>query len=130
MEGTAMSEPESPALAVALAYYRAWTSHDFDLAMTLVSDDIVCEAPSGRITGAEAFRAFMGPFSKIVVQSRLVAAFGNEETALLMYDTATRPVPDAPGAECLTVVDGRIRALKIIFDSAPFAAARAAAGTE
>jgi len=58
-----MSEPDSPALAVALDYYRAWTTHDFGLAMTMVADDVVCDAPSGRIVGSEAFRAFMGPFS-------------------------------------------------------------------
>ena len=49
-------------LDTVLAYYKAWTSHDFDLAMTYVSDDIVCHAPAGQLTGAEAFRAFMEPF--------------------------------------------------------------------
>ena len=29
-----MTENTSPALATALAYYRAWTSHDFEQAMT------------------------------------------------------------------------------------------------
>lgn len=60
------------------------------------------------------------------MQSTLVAADGDETTALLMYDSATRPVPNAPGADCVTVVDGRLTTLKIIFDSVPFAAARAA----
>lgn len=51
----------APALDVALAYYEAWTSKDFDRAMTYIADDIVCDAPPGLIEGADAYRAFMGP---------------------------------------------------------------------
>jgi hypothetical protein len=107
-----------------LAYHQAWTSHDFDLAMRYLADDIVCEAPAGRIDGAAAFRAFMEPFSQIVTDSTLLAAFGDETTALLMYHTVTIPVPHAPGAELLTVQHGRITHLHLIFDRLPFAQAR------
>jgi ketosteroid isomerase-like protein len=115
---------QGAALETALAYHRAWTSGDFDLAMTHVADDIVCLAPAGRLEGAAAFRAFMEPFTRIVTRSELLAAFGDDTTALLMYDTDTVPVRDAPGAECLTVADGRITRLRIVFDRAPFDAAR------
>jgi ketosteroid isomerase-like protein len=121
-----MTESNSTALDTALAYYRAWTSHDFDKAMTYIADDIVCQAPAGRLVGAEAFRNFMGPFSQIVTHAALVASFGDEQTAVLMYDTDTVPVKDAPGAECLTVTDGKIRHIRIIFDRVPFNAARQA----
>jgi hypothetical protein len=47
------------ALDVALAYHEAWTSKDFERAMTYIADDIICDAPAGRIEGAEAYR-FMG----------------------------------------------------------------------
>ena len=122
-----MTEHHSPALETALAYHRAWTGHDFDRAMTFIADDIVCDAPAGRIDGSEAFRAFMEPFSRILTGSRLIAAFGDEETALLMYDAVTVPVEHAPGAECHTVRDGRIVHIRIVFDRVPFDAARRAA---
>jgi hypothetical protein len=57
-----------------------------------------------------------------------IAAFGDDETAVLMYDTDTVPVKDAPGAECLTVRDGKISHLRIIFDRLPFEQARRPAG--
>ncbi|MFE5502987.1 nuclear transport factor 2 family protein [Amycolatopsis japonica] len=117
----------SPALAVALSYHRAWTGKDFEKAMTYVADDIVCHTPGGPLSGAEAFRGFMGPFTEILTGSTLLSAFGDETTALLMYDTATLPVASAPGAELLTVREGRIVELRIVFDRAPFDAARAAA---
>jgi hypothetical protein len=113
------------ALEIALAYHRAWTGHDFDKAMTYVAEDIVCDAPSGRIEGAAAFRAFMEPFSQIAKVVELMAAFGDSRKAVLMYDTETVPVPDAPGAECLTVENGTITHLRIVFDRTPFDAARA-----
>ncbi len=122
-----MTDNSSMALKTALAYHRAWTTHDFDQAMTYIAEDIVCQAPAVRLNGAEAFRGFMGPFAKILVSSNLIAAFGDEETAVLMYDTDTVPVKDAPGAECLTVRDGKISHMRIIFDRAPFDAARRAA---
>lgn len=118
-----MTDAPSPALDTALAYRRAWTGHDFDHAMTYIADDIVCEAPAGRLQGAQAFRGFMEPFTQILTGSHLIAAFGDDTTALLMYDTKTLPVESAPGAECLTVADGTITHIRIIFDRAPFIAA-------
>ena len=122
-----MSESTSKALRVALAYYEAWTSHDFDRAMSFIADDVVCHAPAGRLDGADALRGFMEPFTQIVTRSALIAAFGDAERAVLMYDTDTLPVPNAPGAECLTVTEGAIIQIRIIFDRAPFIAARQAA---
>lgn len=122
-----MTEIDRTPLQTALAYYQAWTSQDFELAMTYVAEDIVCQAPAGRLDGAQSFREFMGPFSQLVTRSELLASFGDEHVAVLMYDTDTVTVPDAPGAECLTVVNGRISHLRIIFDRLPFAAARQAA---
>ncbi len=100
----------SAALEVALAYHDAWTSHDFERAMTYVADDIVCEAPAGRLEGAEAYRSFMGPFVQILKGSQLIAAFGTE----------TVPVASAPGAECVTVKNGKIVYSRFVFDRAPF----------
>ncbi|MDP9092937.1 MAG: nuclear transport factor 2 family protein [Actinomycetota bacterium] len=115
------------ALQVSLAYYQAWTAKDFERAMTFIADDIVCDTPGGKLEGAEAFRAFMEPFTTIVTRAELIASFGDERTALLMYDTETVPVPHAPGAEFHQVEQGKITRITIIFDRQPFTQARAAA---
>ena len=121
-----MTEKPSPALQVALAYHQAWTSKDLDQAMNYISEDISCDAPAGRIKGAEAYRAFMAPFVQILADAHMIAAFGDEDTALVMYDTETVPVKSAPGAECVTVKDGKIIHSRLLFDRAPFEAARKA----
>ncbi|MPZ99396.1 MAG: nuclear transport factor 2 family protein [Dehalococcoidia bacterium] len=122
-----MTEKQGTALQVALAYHEAWTSKDLERAMTYVADDIVCDAPAGRIEGAQAYREFMGPFVQMLQRAELIAAFGDEEMALIMYDTETAPVPSAPGAECVTVEGGKITRSRFLFDRAPFQEARAAA---
>lgn len=121
-----MTESTSPALDVALAYHQAWTSHDLEKAMSYIADDIVCDAPAGRLEGAAAYRDFMGPFVQILTGSELVAAYGDDAKAVVVYDTETVPVKSAPGAECVTVQDGKIIHSLFIFDRAPFDAARRA----
>jgi ketosteroid isomerase-like protein len=112
------------ALRVALDYYAAWTGHDLDKAMTFVADDMVCEAPAGRIEGAAAYRAFMGPFVGMLVRAELFGAYGDDEHAVVAYDTGTTLVPSAPAAEYVTVRDGRIVHSHFIFDRLPFVQAR------
>jgi hypothetical protein len=128
-QGTSAAGSGRAALDTALAYYRAWTGHDFEKAMTYIAEDIVCQAPAGRLDGAAAFRGFMGPFVQIVIRSSLIAAFGDDDKAVVMYDTDTVPVKDAPGAECVTVRHGKITHMRIIFDRLSFELARRAAGT-
>ena len=119
-----MTETTSPALRTALAYYHAWTSHDLGQAMSYIAEGIVCDAPAGRLEGADAYRGFMGPFVQMLTGAKLIAAFGDDTTAVIIYDTETVPVTSAPGAECVTVVDGKITYNRFIFDRAPFDAAR------
>ncbi len=124
MNASVSPESPSPALQVALAYFAAWTKKDLETAMSFIDENIVCDAPAGRLHGAEAYRAFMEPFTQILLDAHLIAAFGDHTTALVMYDTKTVPVPDAPGAECVTVRDGKITHSRFLFDRAPFQAAR------
>jgi ketosteroid isomerase-like protein len=126
-EETAVTGANS-ALDVARTYYDAWTGKDIDTAMACLADDVICDAPAGRIEGVAAYRAFLEPFAQILLKAELLAAFGDETTAVLVYDTATIPVPSGPGAECLTVQDGKITYNRFIFDRTPFDAARRAAG--
>ena len=96
-----MIQDSSPALSVAMDYYHAWTSKDLDRAMTYVAPDIVCDAPSGRVEGVEAFRQFLAPFAQMVTGADLLAAFGDDQTAVVMYTPHTTLVQDAPAPNVL-----------------------------
>jgi hypothetical protein len=73
-------------------------------------------------------RLFIAGPGAILRGATLIAAFGDDQTALIVYDTETVPVPSAPAAECVTVTDSKITYSRFIFDRAPFDAARKAAG--
>jgi ketosteroid isomerase-like protein len=117
---------DTAALDVARSYFEAWSRGDFDRAMEYVAPDITCHAPAGPVVGADAFREFMGPFAGMVLSTSLLAAYGDSDNAVLVYDTATPPVADAPGAEWHRVVVGRIVEMRIIFDRLPFELAQRA----
>lgn len=114
----------SPALAVALAYHRAWTGKNVDEALSHVADEIVCEAPSGRLVGIEQYRPFLANFVPIVKGYEMIASLGDNETAVLVYDLHTIPVPSGLVCECFTVKNGRIARNRLIFDQTPFTVAR------
>jgi hypothetical protein len=115
----------SPALQIALAHHRAWTGKNLDLAMSYLAEDVVCDAPSGRIQGIDVYREFLAPFAgQLLTRAELIAAFGDDSTALLMYDTETIPAKSAPAAECVTVSNGKIVYNRFVFDRTPFIAFR------
>jgi hypothetical protein len=122
VKGEAMTDVAAPAaLAAALAYHQAWTSQDLDQAMAYIADDIECDAPGGRICGAQPYRAFLGGFMTRLTGVQNVAAFGDDTTAVLFYYPHTASVSDAPAAECFTVASGKITRSVLVFDRPSFA---------
>jgi hypothetical protein len=117
-----MTDPATPpALATALAYHQAWTSHNLDQAMTYIADGITCDAPGAQISGAGQYRDFLGGFMAQLTGVRTVAAFGDESTAVLFYYPHTANVSDAPTAECFTIADEKITRSVLVFDRPSFA---------
>ncbi|MGO4250623.1 nuclear transport factor 2 family protein [Paenarthrobacter sp. RAF54_2] len=119
-----MSEKQARAVEIAVAYHRAWTTGDLDSAIKHLAEDVTCHAPSGTMRGSAAVRAFMEPFAATLTKSALLAAYGSDDEAILMYDTANRAVPSAPGAELYRIHNDQIAEIQIIFDRLPFALAR------
>jgi len=119
---------ESPAVEVALAYHRAWTSKKLEEALSHVSDDVVCDSPSGQLRGIDQYQPFLANFVPIVKGYDLIAALGDAETAVLVYDLHTIPVSSGLTCECFTVRDGRIMRNRLIFDQTPYTAARQQSG--
>jgi hypothetical protein len=117
-----MTDPASQsALATALAYHEAWTSHNLDQAMTYIAADITCDAPGAQISGAQQYRDFLARFMAQLTGVQTVAAFGDDATAVLFYYPHTANVSDAPTAECFTVTDGKITRSVLVFDRPSFA---------
>jgi len=121
---TDQQNPVSPALAVALAYHRAWTVKNVDEALRHVSDHIVCDAPGGQMRGIDEYRPFLANFVPIVTGYDMIAALSDGDTAVLVYHLHTVPVSSGLVCECFTVEGGRITSNRLIFDPTPYNAAR------
>lgn len=116
------------ALTIARAYVEAWTSGDAEKALSLVADDVVCEAPSGRIEGIDGYRRFLAPFVGRMLRGEVLDVLGHDTRAVTVYSVDLPFVRNLHGAEHLTVTGGRISHVISVFDMSPMLAARAAQG--
>lgn len=122
-----MTGTHGKALTIARTYFDAMANKDVDGIMSVAADDVVCTSPVGKLTGAQAFRGFQDGFSKMIKKLTLVAAFGDDQHAVIVYESETQPVPNAIVAEYVTVKNGKIASTEVIYDATPFAAYMATA---
>ncbi|MFI5844039.1 nuclear transport factor 2 family protein [Catenuloplanes sp. NPDC051500] len=109
---------------IADEYTRAWMSGDLDTAMTFVAEDVVLDAPPGRIEGAAAYRQFLERFLGLMTGGSVTKVYADETGAAVHYVTETRPVAVSRGSDHLTIEGGLIRQVVTIFDRLPFSQAK------
>jgi len=115
--------------AVAESYVRAWLSGDVDKAMSFVATDVVCDAPTGRIKGADAYRRFLEPFVGNLSNGQLDDLLTRDDRAVTVYSVDMPYLAGQRGVEYLTVTDDKISKVLSIFDLAPALKARGEAAS-
>jgi ketosteroid isomerase-like protein len=115
-----MTTIDSPALQIALAYYDAWRNRDHAAAMNFVADNVVADTPFGRLDGGTALHESETQFAPMLTGATMIANYGDETTALLLYDTHTSVVPSNLSAKYFVVEDGKITSMKGVFDTSVF----------
>ena len=120
-----MPESSRP-LDVALAFTKAWTSHDMARAATFVSEDVVFEGPLQQSTGSGPYLKGLTGLSRDMQDCSILAAYGDEDQALVMYDLITRTYGVLTCAKLFTVREGKIVRDKLTFDSHLVRGAKAA----
>lgn len=117
--------PATPAV-MARAYTAAWTRHDMDTAASYLADDVTFDSPTSHSDGKEAYMQGLSTFARVVTGVTILAAFGDETQALIMYDLATVPFGSMTSAELLTFREGKIVADVLTFDTFPMRGGAAA----
>ncbi|HET8629722.1 MAG TPA: nuclear transport factor 2 family protein, partial [Thermomicrobiales bacterium] len=112
--------------ALARAFTTAWTGHDYDAAAAYVADDVAFDGPMNHLRGKAAYMESLSGFARAVTGVEIIAAFGDDTRALVLYDLATAPFGVMATAELLTFRDGKIVADRLTSDTYPMR--RAAAG--
>ncbi|ACT08038.1 hypothetical protein Dd1591_3218 [Dickeya chrysanthemi Ech1591] len=117
-----MTKMSNGALDIARNYVAAMAKKEIDAIVSMSAENIVCSSPIGQLVGIERFQAFQEGFAKMIVNLTLLAAYGDDEQAIVVYEVETHPVPHSVVAERLTVREGKITATTVIYDATPFAA--------
>ena len=108
---------EALPLEIAVAFTQAWTGHGVPKAAEYVSEDVVFEGPLGQTTGSAAYLKGLAGLARDVTGFKMLAAYGDGDQALLMYDLTTRSYGNLTCAKLLTVRNGKIERDKLTFDS-------------
>jgi len=110
------------ALAIAQTYVNGIANKNVDAIIAISDDGVVCTSPIGRITGAHKFREFHDGFARMLKRVMLLAAYGDDEQAVVGYKAENEPAASAVTAELIKVKDGKIVSTDVIYDATPFAA--------
>ncbi|MEU0846124.1 nuclear transport factor 2 family protein [Streptomyces sp. NPDC005962] len=122
----ATSTPATSARAIAETFGRAWMGGDTETALGLIADDVVCDAPSGRIEGLAGYRKFLEGFLPMLTGATITKVLGDETSAVIVYTTHTTFVADLRASDYLTIEDGKITYIQTVFDRLPITEARRA----
>ena len=117
-----MTQTNGRALEIARAYVEAIANRDVDKIASISAEDIVCTSPIGQTNGLERFRAFHDGFAQMITNLTVLAIYGDDEQAIVVYDVETYPVPHSSVAELIKIKDGKLSSTAVIYDATPFAA--------
>jgi ketosteroid isomerase-like protein len=117
---------QAPATDIAVAFLDAFARRDLSALTGYLADDVVFESPRLQVTGAKAVAAVMGQFAQAVTGVKVIAAFGDDREALLMYDMETVLFGTVRAADHLIVQDGKIKSDRLVFDTHEMRTAEAA----
>ncbi|NTG76424.1 nuclear transport factor 2 family protein [Agrobacterium rhizogenes] len=117
-----MAERNGTAAKIARTYIEAMANKDVDAIVKISAEDVVCISPIGTITGMQAFRGFQDGFARMLKKMDVLAVYGDDEQAVIVYQVETHPVPHSIVAELIKIKDGKIASSQVIYDPTPYTA--------
>ena len=111
---------------VLVAFTQAWTGHDMPGAASFVAENVVYDGPVNHLTGAGAYLQALDRFAQAVTGLDIVAAFGDDEQAVIMYQVSTGSFGTLACGERVTVREGKIETDLLAFDTFAIRTAQAA----
>ncbi|MFE4467340.1 nuclear transport factor 2 family protein [Leifsonia sp. NPDC056824] len=114
-----MTQAESA--AIARTYIEAVGAHDLATVGGLLSDELAAVFAGGTI-GKQEWIAALDRLLPALVRNEVREVFGDGDRACVVYDFVTdTPAGAVPCVEVVTVRDGRITDIELIFDRVAFA---------
>ncbi|MBD8807783.1 MULTISPECIES: nuclear transport factor 2 family protein [Pseudomonas syringae group] len=116
-----MKNTTGEAINIARYYVDAMMNKKIEIILSISSEDVVCISPLGETKGVESFRSFHDGFARMTTKLSILAIYGDDEQAVIVYDVETHPVPHSTVAEFITVKNGKLIRTQVIYDATPFA---------
>jgi ketosteroid isomerase-like protein len=112
---------ETQSAAVARAYIEAVGAQDLEAVDRVLADGLAARFAGGTI-GKREWMAALGRLLPALVRNEVREVFADGERACVVYDFVTDTEAGAvPCVEVVSVRDGRITAIELIFDRVAFA---------
>ncbi len=105
------------ALAVVQAYFRGWTSKDYDTAAQQLSPALVVEVPVNHYPDMASFVQALEGFGDMVTHVHLIAELASADQAVLLYDMEVQGMGTIRMAEHFIVAQGKISVLRQVHDT-------------
>ena len=103
---------------VITSYHAAWTSGDMKAARSFLADGLDFKGSIENFQRADDFVGSLAMFQKMLRGVNVIQSFYSTNEAALLYDCDTMtPAGVIRTAEFFTVADGKITAIKLIFDA-------------
>jgi hypothetical protein len=122
-KGVKAMDVSNDALSIARAYHRGWTTKNFDEAIGLLSGELKVEVPINNYPTRESFAKAVAAFGSMTTHVDLLAEFGHDDQAILLYDMDVEGLGRMRVAEHFTIGDGQITRIRQIHDTAALRAA-------
>ena len=99
-------------------YHNAWTSGDMKAARVYLADDLDFQGSIDTFKSADDFIVALTMFQKMLNKVDLLQSFFSDSGAALLYECDTMsPVGVLRTAEIFTVIDGKIKSIRLVFDA-------------
>ncbi len=87
----------------------------------MLADDLSTDVPVNDYANADDFASAVASFGGAARRVDLIASFGSDDEALLLYDMSLPGIADLRVAEHFTVADRRITHIRHVHDTAALA---------
>ncbi|NTW57338.1 MAG: nuclear transport factor 2 family protein [Chlorobiaceae bacterium] len=100
------------------AYHKAWTIGTMDEARSYLADNLDFQGSINTFTTADNFMKALADFRNILRGVTRLKTFCDGNEGVLLYDCDTEsPAGVVRTAEFLTVTEGKISAIRLVFDA-------------
>jgi hypothetical protein len=107
----------SDAAEVVRTFFDAWTGKDFAAGWPLLDDSIVVESPLARYEDAATFKSTLTGLASQVSAVKLLAAMGDGDEAMMLYDLQIEGLGELRVFELSTVAGGKIKHVQQVYDT-------------